>query len=278
MITIGQIFDNIFCLNKCVNGIIYNDDCQNDVKYKFYTSRYMMNQVFNYVFKNTFEHLDPAYGEPDINITRKIISSECETQDLCTQIITKSKPIIQAMHCVLRNCNPSYYGEEYVHDIIFKHGKPLDRYNELVHKNIYKHHVVLRKHDNNKNSTHKEQTGDWLIYLKQEKLIKFIMLCQHPDILINNLQKMPKITSKNSIKVDKYYSDMNNYKKSNEAFKWTFDDQLYFIQKIAITKKMHLNSKEYNKMKTKSIDMHKSLISNLINQLLKIDPILTQNP
>jgi len=165
-ITIGQIFDKLFCLNKAVNGVVYNDDFQQNIKYKFYTSRYMMDQVFNYIFKNTFEQLDPEHGIPDMSLIRKIVSTEYEVQEICEQIIAKVKPIIQTIGCILKDCNPYYYGNTHVPDIIFKHAKPINKYNELTHQNIYKHHIVLRKEDNNKKSTHKEQAGDWLIYSK----------------------------------------------------------------------------------------------------------------
>jgi len=104
------------------------------------------------------------------------------------------------------------------------------------------------------------------------------MLCQHPDILTNSLRKMNKITSKNSDKVDSYYTNLSNYRKNNEKFEWTIQDMLYFLQKISSNnEKRNLNSKVYQTLKTISINMHKSLISNLVNKVLEIDPILTQN-
>jgi hypothetical protein len=279
MITIGQIFDKIFCLNKCVNGIIYNDNFQTDIKYKFYASRYMMDQVFNYVFKNTFEQLDPEHGAPDIKITSKIISTEREVQEICTQIITKSKPILQAMHCILRNCDPMAYGEDYVHDTIFKHEQLLNRYEGLTQSNVYKHHIVLRAEDKNQKSNHLEKAGDYLIYLKQGNLIKFIMLCQHPDVLMSSLAKINPIISDNRLKVDKYCSDMDSYKRSNEKFLWTLNDCFYFLQKMSprLLNEGKLSSKHYQRIKHKSIKMHKDIICIWVNHLLANDSILTQN-
>jgi hypothetical protein len=274
MTTIGQIFDKIFCLNKCINGIIYNDDFQSDIKYRFYTSRYIMDQVFNYVFKNTFEQLNPKHGAPDINISRKIISTEHEVQEICTQIITKSKPIIQAMYCILRDCNPNYYGEEYKHDTIYKHGTPLDRYKKLTIPNIYKHHVALREEDKNQKSNHLEKTGDYLIYSKHNKLIKFIMLAQHPASIMKSLKKMPTLISENYEKVDNYYFNQTNKLENTEKFLWTQNDCLYLLQKMAV---LNPDKKWDKKIETLSLEMHKDLISLCVINALENDSILTQN-
>ncbi|MBY0380084.1 MAG: hypothetical protein K2P99_06780 [Burkholderiales bacterium] len=274
MITVGQIFDNIFSLNKCVNGIIYNDDFKTDIKYKFYTSRYMMDQVFNYVFKNTFEQLDPEHGSPNIDITQKIINTEYEAQEICTQIITRITPIIQAMHCILRDCDPMYYGKDYMHDTIFKHEKSLGKYEGLVHTNIYKHHLVLREEDKNQKSNHLEKAGDYLIYLKQDQIIKFIMLAQHPASIMRTLKKMRPLISKNYEKVDTYYFNRINKFENTEKFKWTKADCLYLMQKMAV---LNPQQKWNKKIEAKSIKMHKMLICLWAIHALENDPILTQN-
>jgi hypothetical protein len=275
MRTIGEIFDILFCLNKSVNGIIYNDDFQKDIKYRFYTSRYLMDQVFNYVFKDTFEQLDPAHGAPDRDMLRKVINTRNEAKEICTLITTKIEAIIQAMHCVLRDCNPMHYGQDYVHDTIFKHEKKLS-YKNLENPSIYKHHVALRDQDRNKNSNQAEKTGDWLVYVKSGNLIKFIMVCQHPDILPNSLSKINPITSENKNKVDQYCSDRDNHQKISERFIWTMNDIKYFIQKIS-SRLDNIPSKHYQQMKSESHELHKNLISASVNWLLENDPILVQN-
>lgn len=273
MITNAKLFDKLVI--EKFNGTLYHDDYKTNIKYKFYSSRYLLNQIFNYIFSDKFEQLAPEHDVVDNEIAHTRLNTEFQRIDTRKKIILKIQSIYEVIQCILKDCDPLYYGEEYKPNIIFKHEKRLT-YTNLEYQNIYKHHVILRIQDENRRSNHPERTGDWLVYSRTENIIKFIMLCQHPDNLINSVSKMSPIISENSIKVDRYCSDMDTYQESNENFLWTPNDYLYFIQKLA-PRSRNLPSKQYHKVRGVSIKMHEDLICLWVNSLLGRDPVLIQN-
>lgn len=262
------------------NARLYNDDSQKELKYRIVTSGYMLDQIFNYIFFDRFEQLDPLHLKIDMEFANKKIANIKECYEISNKIITKIKSILEVIGCILKDCDPAYYGNDYLPDIEYKHSKLLEY--EGLPENIYHHHVILRSQDLNNIGANigklgnKVKTGDWLIYKKDivQKKIELIMLAQHPDFILKSLDKCNPIDG--STETDKILQFLQN-KEPENYLTLNRTNKLSVCITGATARELLKEKKRYNKTKNLSIQLHKKLITSTVNMILNQDYIITQN-